>query len=71
MQLVPASMTLLPLAPSAQCKGGCTIPAPQRMPTNNDWTALRDEIERLYVSERRKLRYIMRYMEMKYGFKAT
>ncbi|KAK3613958.1 hypothetical protein LTR56_027574 [Elasticomyces elasticus] len=41
------------------------------MQTNDDWTALRSEIEKLYVRERRKLRYIMRYMETKYGFKAT
>lgn len=71
MQLVPVSMTLLPLAPSADCMGGCIVPAPRPMPTKNDWTALQSEVERLYVRERRKLRYIMRYMETKYGFKAT
>ena len=71
MQLVPVSRTLLPLAPSADSMGGCTVPAPRPMPTNDDWTALQHEIEKLYVRERRKLRYIMQYMETKYGFKAT
>jgi Clr5 domain len=71
MQLVPVSMTLLPLAPSADSMGRCIVPAPRPMPTNDDWTALQPEIENLYVRERRKLRYIMQYMETKYGFKAT
>lgn len=47
------------------------MPAPQAMPTKSDWATLRSEIERLYVHERRRLRYVMQYMESKYSFKAT
>lgn len=45
--------------------------APQLVPTQNEWAALYSEIGRLYVRERRKLRYIMQYMEREHGFKAT
>ncbi|KAK5460831.1 hypothetical protein LTS15_002894 [Exophiala xenobiotica] len=47
------------------------MPAPQLVPTQSQWAAMYSEIERLYVRERRKLRYIMQYMEMEHGFKAT
>ena len=57
--------------PLAACPSRRTVPAPQPIPRNSDWGTLRSEIERLYVLERKKLRYIMRYMETKYGFKAT
>jgi hypothetical protein len=46
-------------------------PAPQRIPTEQDWTALYSVIQRLYIRERRKLRYVMRYMEDEHGLKAT
>jgi hypothetical protein len=36
-----------------------------------EWAALYSDIERLYVRERRKLRYVMQYMESEHGFKAT
>ncbi len=71
MQLASVQMTFPPLAPSAICRGGWTLPAPQPVPTYSDWETLHSEIERLYVRERRKLRYVIRYMEVKYGFKAT
>ncbi|KAK5225520.1 hypothetical protein LTR72_003423 [Exophiala xenobiotica] len=45
--------------------------APQLVPTHSQWAAMYSEIERLYVRERRKLRYIMQYMEREHGFKAT
>jgi hypothetical protein len=47
------------------------MPAPQLVPTHSQWAAMYTEIERLYVRERRKLRYIMQYMEREHGFKAT
>ena len=65
-------MTLPLLAPSGDCPSGWTaVPSPQPVPTNSDWATLYSEIERLYVRERRKLRYVMRYMDTTYGFKAT
>jgi hypothetical protein len=36
-----------------------------------EWAALFPEIERLYIRERRKLRYVMQLMESEHGFKAT
>lgn len=39
--------------------------------SDSEWVALYPEIERLYVRERRKLRYVMQYMESEHGFKAT
>ncbi|CAM1504944.1 Fc.00g025350.m01.CDS01 [Cosmosporella sp. VM-42] len=36
-----------------------------------EWTALYPTIERLYVRERRKLRYVMQYLESEHGFRAT
>ena len=47
------------------------MPQPQKVPTPKDWAMRYNEIEHLYVRERRKLRYIMQYMEREYGFKAT
>lgn len=43
----------------------------QRMPTEMEWEANRLEIKHLYIHKRQKLRHIMRYMEVKHGFKAT
>ncbi|KAK5053800.1 hypothetical protein LTR84_001762 [Exophiala bonariae] len=45
--------------------------APYSAPTQDEWMAVYPEIERLYIRERRKLRYIMQYMEKTHGFKAT
>ena len=36
-----------------------------------EWVARYSEIERLYINERRKLRYVMQYMEREHGFRAT
>ena len=47
------------------------VPEPQRVPTHIEWAAFYPEIERLYVHERRKLRYVMQYMEREHGLKAT
>ncbi|KAF2492633.1 hypothetical protein BU16DRAFT_465981 [Lophium mytilinum] len=47
------------------------VTTPNAVPTQNDWAASYAEIGRLYVRERRKLRYIMQYMEREHGFKAT
>lgn len=49
------------------------VPKPELLSshTESEWKAAYSEIERLYVRERRKLRYVMQYMEQGYGFKAT
>lgn len=47
------------------------IPWQQQIPTDKDWEARRSEIEHLYVLERQKLKFVMRYMEKKHNFKAT
>lgn len=39
--------------------------------TAAEWAAMYPYIQRMYVQERRKLRYVMRHMEEKYGFRAT
>lgn len=39
--------------------------------TAAEWTAMYPHIRRMYVQERRKLRYLMQHMEEKHGFKAT
>jgi hypothetical protein len=46
---------------------------PQAAMTHSDveWAALYPDLERLYVRERRKLRYVMQYMESEHSFKAT
>ena len=36
-----------------------------------DWAPFYSEIERLYVRERRKLRYVMNFMETEYGVRAS
>ena len=46
-------------------------PGPGAVPGPTDWAVLYDDIERLYVRERRKLRYVMRFVEAKYHLKAT
>lgn len=48
-------------------------PQPKSTLTHSDleWEAWSPEIERLYVRERRKLRYVMRYTESEHGFNAT
>lgn len=41
------------------------------IPSPGDWATMYDDIERLYVRERRKLRYVMQFVETKYRFKVT
>jgi hypothetical protein len=36
-----------------------------------EWAAAQSELQRLYVQERRKLRYVMQFMDKEYGFRAT
>lgn len=50
-----------------------TKPRPQSalMHSDTEWAARYLEIERLYVRERRKLRYIVEFMEQEHNFKAT
>jgi hypothetical protein len=44
---------------------------PWGVPNAGDWATMYDDIERLYIRERRKLRYVMRFVETKYHLKAT
>ncbi|KAF2641857.1 hypothetical protein P280DRAFT_479121 [Massarina eburnea CBS 473.64] len=44
---------------------------PQRVLTQDEWAAMYSELERLYVRERRRLRYIVLHMAKTYGLKAT
>lgn len=44
---------------------------PVKIHSEAEWAALHAEIERLYIGERRKLRYIMELMEKKHGFRAS
>lgn len=62
---------LLPSGPLASWPAAPTVRDPQHVPASDDWATLYPEIERLYVRERRKLRYIVQYMEKQHGFKAT
>ncbi|SPN96801.1 uncharacterized protein DNG_00321 [Cephalotrichum gorgonifer] len=39
--------------------------------TEAEWASVYPHIQRMYIQERRKLRYVMAQMEEKYGFKAT
>ena len=68
---MPDTMVLPLLAPSTTSPLPSVVYAPQTLPTKAQWAALRDEIERLYVHRRWKLRDVMHYMERLYGFKAS
>ena len=46
-------------------------PALTERHTEAEWAAMYPYIQRLYVQEHRKLRYVMQHMEEEYGFKAT
>ena len=39
--------------------------------TEAEWAAVYPHIQRLYMHERRKLRYVMAHMKEKYSFQAT
>lgn len=69
--MTTAPSALPPLIPRPRRSFPSVVPAPQSPPTQHEWAALYSEIERLYVRERRKLRYIRQYVEREYGFKAT
>ncbi|KAK3046156.1 hypothetical protein LTR09_012340 [Extremus antarcticus] len=64
-------MTLPRLVSRTSGPAVAIVPEPQRLPTPDDWAARYFEIERLYVYERRKLRFIMQYMAREHNFKAT
>ena len=61
---IVASRETVPLLPVAQTKH-------LRLPSFQDWTTMYDDIERLYLHERRKLRYVVAFVETKYGFRVT
>lgn len=67
----PNAMTLPLLVPRSSRPVAPAVPVPRAMPSQHDWAAAYPEIERLYVRERRKLRYTMQHMESEHGFTAT
>jgi hypothetical protein len=51
-----------------------STPLEPALPTHHsekEWAAVYLHIERMYVRERRKLRYVMQKMEEEYRFRAT
>ena len=48
-----------------------TTPQPCKVVTQEQWVDLRPVIERLYLREKRKLRYVRQHMEEVYGLRAT
>ena len=70
---MPTRPMLAPQPGSGLVASVAPKPQPQATLTHSDveWATWYSEIERLYVRERRKLRYVMRYMESKHGFTAT
>ncbi|KAF4977924.1 hypothetical protein FZEAL_5629 [Fusarium zealandicum] len=69
-----ASQLLAPLAPHLKAR---TVAPSKRKPglpvhhSDKEWAAVYPHIERMYVRERRKLKYVMVMMEEEYSFKAT
>jgi hypothetical protein len=61
------------LAPRLSCLGASIAPKPKpvQMHSELEWAALYPEMERLYVRERRKLRYVMQCMASEHDFNAT
>jgi hypothetical protein len=48
-----------------------TMPPSQHQPAPEEWESHREEIARLYVEERRKLREVMALMDERHSFRAT
>lgn len=67
------TMTFPILAPRPRDAATFVTPEPRQklMYSEPEWAAVYPEIKRLYIYDRRKLRYIMQYMEREHGFKAT
>ncbi len=67
------NMILPVLAPRPSRPAASVAPKPQPMPLQSDseWAAVYLAVERLYVRERRTLRYVMTCMERTHGFRAT
>ncbi|CAO2649652.1 Nn.00g070370.m01.CDS01 [Neocucurbitaria sp. VM-36] len=61
------------LAPRPAWSGASIASTPPPILTHSDseWAAAYPDIERLYVRERRKLRFVMQYMASEHGFQAT
>lgn len=71
---MPNQMTLPTLAPRPGGESATLVrprPQPVLMHSDQEWAAMYPDIERLYVRERRKLRYIIQFMEKEHRFKAT
>lgn len=65
------SMSRLAPGPSKQAASIAPKPHPVMIHSDLEWAAVYPEIEKLYVRERRKLRYVMQLLESERGFKAT
>ncbi|KAF1850820.1 uncharacterized protein K460DRAFT_400862 [Cucurbitaria berberidis CBS 394.84] len=65
------SMRILAPRPNPLAASVVSKSQPALTHTDSEWAASYHIIERLYVNERRKLRYVMQYMENEHGFKAT
>ena len=67
----------MPLAPlisrlsSASVNDKLVIRRARRVPTAEDWIEARPVLERLYVRERQRLRFIIRYMKDEFDLQAT
>lgn len=58
------------LVPRAE-ESVATTPQLCKIATHEQWIDLRPTIERLYLREKRKLRYVRQHMEEVYGLRAT
>lgn len=68
--------TLAPRPVATSSNNAATVAASQRSAlverhTEAEWATMYPHIQRMYIQERRKLRYVMGHMEEKYGFRAT
>jgi hypothetical protein len=60
-----------PAKPDDGRETASTKPCLSKQRSESEWAAVYPHIQRLYVHKRRKLRYVMEYMEEKYNFQAT
>ncbi len=69
-----SSSRLPPLVPRVSAKPTAPVKTERVLEIQHgdkEWRAVYPHLERMYVRERRKLRYVMAKMEDTYGFKAT
>jgi hypothetical protein len=66
-----AHLAVLARKPDDGRETATTKPCLSKQHSEPEWAAAYPHIQRLYVQKRRKLRYVMEYMEEKYNFQAT